>query len=151
MGLTLEWKCLTPFNGMVRAALSCHYPTWGRAIESVRFVHLHRFEGSQWLQTYITGVRKLVHHYDAYILYWCFPFILGVGYGEEFLDVGDGRSSLEQGVFKWLVSIAHLIWCMDAATFITWSHASPAVLLVSLAMINSMLGIPTLAWPSWGA
>jgi len=84
--------------------------------EGVRFAHLHRFEGSQWLRTYIAEVRKLVHRYDAYSLYRCFPSILRAGYGEEFYDVGDGRSSLRQSIFKWLVSIrpSHLVYrCGD--------------------------------------
>ena len=64
----------------------------------------------------MAGVRKLVRRYDVYNLYRCFPSILGAGYGEEFFDIGDGRSSLVQGVFKWLVSIrpSHLVYrCGD--------------------------------------
>ena len=62
--------------------------------------------------TYIAGVWKLVHQYDAYSLYRCFPSILDAGYGEEFYDVRDRTSSLEHGVFKWLVSIrpSHLVY-----------------------------------------
>ena len=66
--------------------------------------------------TYIAGVRKLVCHYNAYSIYRCFPTIPGAGYGEDFKDVGDRRSSLGHGVFKWLVSIrsSHLVYrCGD--------------------------------------
>ena len=115
--------------------------------EGVRFAHLRRFEGSQWLRTYIVGVQKLVRCYDTYSLYKCFLSIPDAGYGEEFFDVGDGRSSLGQGVFKWLVTSRHLIWCINEAIFVTWSRTSPAILLVSLGLTNSMLGIPTLTWP----
>jgi len=58
-----------------------------------------------WMRTYIAGVRKLIHHYDAYNLYRYIPSIPGTGYGKEFYDVRDERSSLGQGVFKWLVNI----------------------------------------------
>ena len=74
-------------------------------LEGVRFVHLRRFKGSQWQLAYIAGVRKLMRRYNAYSLYKCFLSIPGVGYDEGFFDVGDGRSSLGQGVFKWMVSI----------------------------------------------
>jgi len=84
--------------------------------EGVHFAHLCRFEGSQWLRTYIAGMRKLIRRYDAYSLYRCFPSIPGAGYGEEFFNIGDGRFSLGQGVFKWMVSIrlSHLVYqCGD--------------------------------------
>ena len=84
--------------------------------KGVHFAHLRRFEGSQWLRVYITETQKLVHHYGAYSLYRCFPSIPGAGYGEEFFDLGDGRSSLGQGVFNWLVNIrpSHLVYmCGD--------------------------------------
>ena len=66
----------------------------GDPSESVRFAYLRRFEGSQWMRTYTTGVQKLVCCYDMCSLYRCFPSIPGDGYGEEFQDVGDRRSSL---------------------------------------------------------
>ena len=85
-------------------------------LESVHFAHLCLLEGSQWLWTYIAGMQKLVRHYDAYRLYMCFPSIPGARYGEEFFVIGDERSSLRQGVFKWLMSIrsSHLVYrCSD--------------------------------------
>jgi len=80
--------------------------------KGVLFAHLHRFEGSQWLRTYIAGVRKLVCCYDMYNLYRCFPSIPGAEYGEEFQNIGDGRSLLGKGIFKWLVGIRPLTWCI---------------------------------------
>ena len=64
------------------------------------------------MRTYIARVRKLVHRYDKYSLYRCFPSIPGARYGEEFYNVGNVRSSLGQGIFKWLVSIrlSHLVY-----------------------------------------
>jgi len=60
----------------------------------------------------VAAVRKLLCRHDAYSLFRCFPYIRGVGYGEEFKDVGDGRTSLSRGVFEWLVSIklSHLMY-----------------------------------------
>ena len=84
--------------------------------EGERFAHLRRFEKSQWLRSYIVGVRKLVHRYNPYSIYRCFPSVPDAGYGEEFYNVGDGRSSLALGVFKWLISIrpSHLVYrCGD--------------------------------------
>ena len=65
----------------------------------------HQFEGSSWLRTYVAAVRKLLYRYDVYSLFRCFPYIRNVGYGEEFKDVGDGKTSLSWGIFEWLVSI----------------------------------------------
>ena len=98
------------------AWFTLHYPTIIQLGEEppdgVRFAHLHLFEGSQWLRTYIAGVQKLIRRYDTYSLYRCFSSIPGARYGEEFYDAGDERSSLGQGVFKWLVSIrpSHLVY-----------------------------------------
>ena len=80
--------------------------------EGVCFGHLLRFEKSQWLRTYIAGAQKLICRYGAYSLYRCFLSIPGARYGEEFHDVRDRRSSLGQGIFKWLVSIrpSHLVY-----------------------------------------
>ena len=73
---------------------------------------LRRFEGCSWLLTYVAAVRKLLHRYDVYSLFHCFPYIRDAGYGEEFKDVGDGQTSLSRGVFEWLVSIrpSHLVY-----------------------------------------
>ena len=51
-----------------------------------------------------------------YSLFRCFPYIPDIGYGEEFHDVRDGVSSLEQGIFKWLdiIKPSHLVYhCGD--------------------------------------
>ena len=73
---------------------------------------LRRFEGRSWLKKYVAEARKLVRRYDVYSLFRCFPRIRGAGYDEEFEDAGEGRSSLSQGVFEWLVSIrpSHLLY-----------------------------------------
>jgi len=75
-------------------------------------VLLCRFEGSSWLRTYMAAVRKLLCWYDVYNLFWCFPYIRDAGYGEEFKDMRDGKTSLSQGIFEWLVSIrpSHLVY-----------------------------------------
>jgi len=51
------------------------------------------------------AIRKLLCRHDVYSLFRCFPYICDAGYGEEFKDVGDGKTSLSRGVFEWLVSI----------------------------------------------
>ena len=73
---------------------------------------LRRFEGSSWLRTYVAAVRKLLCRYDVYRLFRYFPYIRDVGYGEEFKDVEDGKTSLSRGIFEWLVSIrpSHLVY-----------------------------------------
>ena len=73
---------------------------------------LRRFEGCSWLLTYVAAVRKLLCRYDVYSLFHCFPYIRDAGYGEEFKDVGDGKTSLSRGIFEWLVSIwpSHLVY-----------------------------------------
>jgi len=53
----------------------------------------------------VAAVRKLLCRCDVYSLFQCFPYIRDAGYGEEFKDVRDDRTSLSQGVFEWLVSI----------------------------------------------
>ena len=73
--------------------------------EGVRIVYLHRFEGSSWKRIYVVGVRKLLCCHDAYNLYRCFPYIQGTSYAEEFKDVKDSMTSLNRGVFEWLVSV----------------------------------------------
>ena len=57
-------------------------------------------------------VRKLLCRHNVYSLFCCFPYIRDAGYGEEFKDGGDGRTSLNRGVFEWLVSIrpSHLVY-----------------------------------------
>jgi len=74
--------------------------------------HLRRFEGSSWSRIYVVAVYKLLRRYDIYSLFRCFSYIRYAGYGEEFKDVGDGRTSLSRGIFKWLVSIrlSHLVY-----------------------------------------
>jgi len=80
--------------------------------EGVRMALLRRFEGSSWLRTYVAAVRKLLCRYNVYSLFWCFPYICDAGYGEEFKDVGDGKTSLSRGIFECLVSIrpSHLVY-----------------------------------------
>ena len=80
--------------------------------EGIRMALLRRFEGSSWLWTYVTAVRKLLCRFDVYSLFRCFPYIRDTGYGKEFKDVGDGKTSLSQGIFEWLVSIrpSHLVY-----------------------------------------
>ena len=85
---------------------------------------LRRFEGSSWLRTYVVAVRKLLCWYDVYSLFWCFPYIRDVGYGEEFKDVGDGKTSLSRGIFEWLLASDHLIWCIGAGIPAIWSLMS---------------------------
>ena len=60
----------------------------------------------------MAAVRKLLCRYDVYSLFRCFPYIRDAGYGEEFKDMGDGKTSLSGGVFEWLVSIrpSHLVY-----------------------------------------
>ena len=73
--------------------------------EGVRMAHLRRFEGSSWPRIYVAAVRKLLCGHDVYSLFQCFSYIHVAGYGEEFKDVGDGKTSLSRGIFEWLVSI----------------------------------------------
>jgi len=63
-----------------------------------------QFEGSSSSQTYVAAVCKLLCRYDVYSLFR-YPYICDAGYGEKFKDVGDGKTSLSQGIFEWLVSI----------------------------------------------
>jgi len=51
------------------------------------------------------AVCKLLCQYDVYGLFRCFHYIHDAGYGKEFKDVGDRKTSLSRGIFKWLVSI----------------------------------------------
>ena len=80
--------------------------------EGVRVAHLRRFEGSSWSRIYVAAVCKLLCRHDVYSLFRCFPYIHDAGYGEEFKDVGDGKTSLSRGIFEWLVSIrpSHLMY-----------------------------------------
>jgi len=73
---------------------------------------LRQFEGSSWSRIYVAAVRKLLCRHDVYSLFRYFPYICDVGYGEELKDVGDDRTSLNRGVFEWLVSIrpSHLVY-----------------------------------------
>ena len=119
--------------------------------EGVRVAHLRRFEGSSWSRIYVAPVHKLLCRYDQYSLSWCFPYIHDAGYGEEFKDVGDDKTSLSRGIFEWLVSIRPLTWYTGAEIPAIWSHTSPVGLLASLDMTNSTLTIRTLTLRSWGA
>ena len=104
---------------------------------------------SDW-RTYIVGVRKLVHRYNAYSLYRCFPSIPGVGYGEEFQDVGDRSSYLDRAYLSgWLVS-DHLTECTSVGISVIRSRTSLAALLVSLDMTSFTLAILILIWHLWG-
>jgi len=67
-------------------------------------VHLRRFEGFSWSQIYVIEVCKLLCEHNVYSLFRCFLYIRDAGYGEEFKDVEDGRTSLSRGVFERLVS-----------------------------------------------
>ena len=73
---------------------------------------LRRFKGCLWSKTYVAAVRKLLCRHDVYSLFRCFPYIRDAGYGEEFKEVGDGKTSLSRGIFEWLVSIrpSHLVY-----------------------------------------
>ena len=73
---------------------------------------LRRFEGCSWSKTYVATVRKLLCRQDVYSLFRCFLYIRDAGYGDEFKDVGEGRTSLSRGIFEWLVSIrpSHLLY-----------------------------------------
>ena len=64
------------------------------------------------VRTYVAAVRKLLCWYDVYSLFRCFSYIRDAGYGEEFKDVGDWKTSLSRGIFEWLVSIqpSHLVY-----------------------------------------
>jgi len=61
---------------------------------------------------FVAAVRKLLCLYNVYSLFRCFSYIRDAGYGEEFKDVGDGKTSLSRGIFEWLVSIrtSHLVY-----------------------------------------
>ena len=80
--------------------------------ERVRMALLRWFEGCSWSRTYVAAVRKLLCRHDVYSLFRCFSYIRNAGYGEEFMDVGDGQTSLSRRVFEWLVSIrpSHLVY-----------------------------------------
>ena len=60
----------------------------------------------------MVGVQRLVERQDSYNLFQCFSLIPGTTYSEEFRDVGDERTLLGEGTFKWLVSIrpSHLVY-----------------------------------------
>ena len=66
------------------------------------------------------------------------PYIRDTGYGKEFKDVGDGKTSLSRGIFEWLVSIRHPIWCTGVEIPAIWSLMSRVDLLVSSGMTNYM-------------
>ena len=53
------------------------------------YAHLHRFQNSQWVGQYLTGVRRMVSFKESYSLFHCFPNVSGTGYGDEFHDTGD--------------------------------------------------------------
>ena len=98
------------------AWFALHYPSIIQAgeepPEGVRMALLRRFERCSWSQTYVAAFRKLLCRHDVYSLFRCFPYIHDAGYGEEFMDVGDGQTLLSRGVFEWLVSIrpSHLVY-----------------------------------------
>ena len=68
----------------------------------------------------MVAVRKLLCRYDIYSLFRCFPYIRDAGYGEEFKDVGDGKTSLSRGISEWLVSIqpSHLVYRSGDACYL---------------------------------
>ena len=74
-----------------------------------------------------------------------------MGYGEEFKDAGDGKTSLSQGIFEWLVSIrpSHLVYMSGDTCYL--EPYVPSQFARKLGLTNFMLVIRTLAWPSWGA
>jgi len=76
-----------------------------------------------------------------YSLFRCFPYIRDAGYGEEFKDVGNGKTSLNRGIFKWLVSIrpSHLVY-MSGGTCYLESYV-PSRFARQFGMTNSMLAI----------
>ena len=72
---------------------------------------LSRLANSRWSLQYIAGIRKIIAYHDNYSLYRCFPNIPSTSYGEDFKDIGTGRTSLGQGYFRWLIYIrpSHLL------------------------------------------
>ena len=103
--------------------------------------HLRRFEGFSRARIYVASVCKLLCRHDVYNLFRCFPYIRDAGYGEEFKDVGDGRTSLSRGVFESLVSIrpSHLVYRSGDIGYL-----EPYVpCRASLDMTNSTLAIRT--------
>ena len=96
-------------NTYLMAWFALHCPTiiqhWKEPPEGVWIAHLRRFEGSSWKRIYVAAVRKLLCRHDVYSLFWCFPYIRDVGYGEEFKDAKNGITLLSREVFEWLVSI----------------------------------------------
>ena len=57
------------FDGLVRSLLLGHDPTREEAPEGEHYVHLHRFENSQWEGKYLAGVQRLVERQDSYSLF----------------------------------------------------------------------------------
>ena len=60
----------------------------------------------------MAAIHKLLCRHNMYSLFQCFPYIRDAGYGEEFKDVRDGKTSLSWGIFEWLVSLrpSHLVY-----------------------------------------
>jgi len=119
--------------------------------EGVHFAHLRRFKGSQWLQTYIAEVRKLLCHYNEYILYRCFPSILVLDTVKNSVIWGTEDLRLGRAYLSDLSVSDHLTWCIGAEISVIGSRTSLAAWLASSNMTNSMLGTPILACHSWGA
>ena len=115
-------------------------------VEGASAAILCRYEDSRWTSYYLAMARKMVHRYDAYNLFRCFPHIPGTDHGVEFTDDGSTFSSLGAGIFRWLVTIrpSHLLyrWVMTAFWSLTFQVTSP----VNLATTSCMLAIPTCDW-----
>jgi len=114
--------------------------------ESEYCAHLRRFENSQWVGKYLAGVRRLVESQDSYSLFRCFFLILGT---EEFRNVGDERTLLEEGTFKWLVNIrpSPLVYQYRDDCYL--EPICPAASPGNLVMTNCMLITPTLGSGIW--
>ena len=97
---------------MVRPSLPSIIQAGEEPPEGVHMALLRQFEGCSWSRTYVAAVCKLLCRHDVYSLFRCFSYIRDAGYGEEFKDVGEGQTSLSQGIFEWLVSIrpSHLLY-----------------------------------------
>ena len=133
---------------MVFPSLS-RYPSTGRMPEGVRFANLRRFENFEWEQKYVEGVQKLIHRYDVYSFFQCFPYIPGARYGKN-STMSEMGYLLMGKVYSngWWV-LGHLTWYIIAGTCTTWNHMFLASLFVSLGTISSTLATPTPAWHSW--
>ena len=79
----------------------------------------------------MAAVRKLLSRHDVYSLFRYFSYIRDAGYGEEFMDVGDGQTSLSRGSSNGWLASDHPIWYTGAGIPAIWSRMSPAGMLVS--------------------